>query len=289
MGHKHIFLILFIIISANVLGSSIDLSYEEERQMRDLQDLLSDGFSGFLVLLFWLIFRRRNNKKIGKAFAEYQSHIEKLRANFLTKQQTISNQLTDKKKKFEKFLKSLSKSEVFCLKCFSKNLVFKENKYNEHIQYLRKDRTEAKIKTTNSRIDFIYKSTDWECKKCNLIIHTLHKNVPKNFMGPPLNFIYSRIEVEEKYFKHVINEYRETGIIPSDLKSDWPGYEDLDDRNNYKRLDYWDYYFGEFEPPPFIKPKVFPAFISGFLMGGLVTVLYRLTIYFIFPYIKDFL
>ena len=289
MSYKHIFLIFLIILSTNVLGSSIDLSYEEESQMRDLQDLLSEGFSGFLVLLFWLIFRRRNNKKIGKAFAEYQSHTEKLRAKFLTKQQTISNQLTNKKKKFEEFLKSLSKSEVFCLKCFSKNLLFKENKGDDFIQYLRKDGTEAKIKTPNFRIDFIYRSTDWECKNCKLMIHTLHKNVPRNFMGPPLNFVYSRIEVEKEYFDHVINEYRETGNLPSDFKSDWPGYEDLDDRNNYKRLSYQEYCYEEFEPPTFIKPIVFPAFISGFLMGGLVTVLYRLTIYFIFPYIKDFL
>ena len=289
MSYKHIFLIFLIILSTNVLGSSIDLSYEEERQMRDLQNLYEGEPVTVLMILIWLIFRRRNKKKIGKAFAEYQSHTEKLRAKFLTKQQTISNQLTNKKKKFEEFLKSLSKSEVFCLKCFSKNLLFKENKGNPKKQYLKKDGTEAKIKTPNFRIDFIYRSTDWECKKCDLMIHTLHKNVPRNFIGPPLNFVYSRIEVEKEYFDHVINKYRETGILPSDFKSDWPGYEDLDDRNNYKRLSYQEYCYEEFKPTPFIKPIVFPAFISGFLMTFLVTVLYRGTIYFIFPYIKDFL
>jgi len=148
-------------------------------------------------------------------------------------------------------------------------LSFKDNQHYRDTYYVRKDGTPSKNnrQTKNTKTDYIYKNTNWQCNSCKAKIITHHAHVHKNFFKAPVqaNQYYKSIEVSNANAN--IMRFAEQGIIPRSFESPWPSYEVTKSGKFTRKNEYLYPGFPSFVPP---KPKgvfLMPFFFSLLIFG----------------------
>ena len=240
---------------------------QEEKRIKELSETLSLIFGFCLFLILFLVRSSENATAFRAAKLEYDEN----KLKYEEKKSKTLNILKKRARQFNSFIKTLGQREkVFCLKCHSTDLSFKTNTHSQSEVNIKKDGTKAKIKTGRTRIDSLYRSSNWECNSCKAKIITHHANVPINFYKAPLgtNQYYDSIEVNNAEAN--IMRFAEQGIIPRSFESPWPSYE-VKNGKFIRKNEYLYPGFPGFVPP---KPKgvfLVPFFFS-FLIFGLIRV-----------------
>ena len=235
---------------------------QEEKRIKELSETLSLIFGFCLFLILFLVRSSENATVLRAAKLEYEEN----KLKYEEKKSKTLNILKKRARQFNSFIKTLGQREkVFCLKCHSTDLSFKTNTHSQREVNIKKDGTKAKIKTGRTRIDSLYRSSNWECNSCKAKIITHHANVPINFYKAPLgtNQYYDSIEVNNAEAN--IMRFAEQGIIPRSFESPWPSYE----VKNGKFIRKNEYLYPGF--PSFVPPKPKGIFLMPFFFSLIIT------------------
>ena len=239
---------------------------QEKKRIKELSETLSLIFGFCLFLILFLVRSSENATVLRAAKLEYEEN----KLKYEEKKSKTLNILKKRARQFNSFVKALGQTEkVFCLKCHSTDLLFKSNSHFKREVDIKKDGTKAKRKTGRTRIDRLYRSSNWECNSCKVKIITHHANVPINFYKAPLGTdqYYDSIEVNNAEAN--IMRFAEQGIIPRSFESPWPSYE----VKNGKFIRKNEYLYPGF--PSFVPPKPKGIFLMPFFFSLLIFGLIR--------------
>ena len=239
---------------------------QEKKRIKELSETLSLIFGFCLFLILFLVRSSENATVLRAAKLEYEEN----KLKYEEKKSKTLNILKKRARQFNSFIKALGQREkVFCLKCHSTDLSFKDNQHYRDTYYVRKDGTPSKNnrQTKNTKTDYIYKNTNWQCNSCKAKIITHHAHVHRNFFKAPVqaNQYYKSIEVSNANAN--IMRFAEQGIIPRSFESPWPSYEVTKSGKFTRKNEYLYPGFPSFIPP---KPKgvfLMPFFFSLLIFG----------------------